>query len=123
MRRGPRGAPQARNLSQPVTVRFVGDPVGYALTRATFDHDAPGMSGEAGHVYAGELGCAERTFNGTIASPQPALDSGGVLAVAGGTRAVYRNGPDDYSSMPSGAAGDVFLDARARALATQVASR
>jgi hypothetical protein len=118
-----RGRPVARNLEKPVTVRFPGDPAGMALTRAVFDHDAPGMSGEAGHIYAGEVGCAERSFNGYATTPQPALDRTALLAVPGGTNAVFQNGPQDYASKPSSADGDVFSDARYRALARKAALR
>lgn len=113
----------ARNLVQPVTARFVGDPAGMALTRATFDHDAPGLNGLAGHVYVGDVGSAERSFNGYANQPQPALDRTALMTVRAGTPAVFVNGPADYSALPSSADGEVFTDARYRALATKAAMR
>lgn len=118
-----RGRAIARNLVQPVTARFFGDPAGAALTRATFDHDAPGMSGRAGHVYVGEKGCAERTFNGYAHQPQPILDGTLMMTVRQGTPALFSNGPSDYSSLPSSADGELFTDARYRALATKAMMR
>lgn len=118
-----RGRAVARNLVQPVTARFVGDPAGSALTRATFDPPAAALQARSGqHIYAGDVGSMERAFHGYAASPQPVL-AGRVMTARQGTPVVFVNGPNDYSSMPSTEAGTTFLDARYRALATKLASR
>jgi hypothetical protein len=112
-----RGA-RARNLLKTVTVRFTGDPAGWAITRAAFDHDAPGLSGRIGHITIGDKGAPERSFNGDAGNAQPLLaPARAILAVPGGTSAVFENGPADYASMPASADGLVFSDARYRALA------
>lgn len=118
-----RGAPAARNLVKALTVVFPGDPAGWAITRAVLDRDAPGLSGKEGFIYVGEKGCAERSFNGVVITPQPALDKSQLLVVPGGTNALFQNGPSDYSSMPATADGLVFSDARYRALAAKAAMR
>lgn len=116
--------PQARNLIKQLVVRFAGDPAGWALTRATFDHDAPGMTGQAGFVIVPEKGSMERTFRGYVQhSPQPALAETRMATLPIGTNAIYENGPADYSAMPSAYGGEVFADARYRALAMKQAMR
>jgi hypothetical protein len=97
---------------------FVGDPAGEAITQGALSGITPALAGRAGYVYLGEEGAAERTFNGVTRNPQPVLEAK-QFTMPHGSRATYTNGPNDVSNVPSSAAGQVFLDARYRALAAR----
>lgn len=120
IRRGGRDAPKARNLARPVATRFVGDPAGEALTEGVLRGVTPSLAGRAGFVLVGDESSAERAWHGANATtPQPAL-AARQFTLPQGTPAVYLNGPHDIGATISAQGGQVFADARYRALAARM---
>lgn len=117
-----RPRPAARNLTRPTTVVFPGDPAGRAITAGVLKAITPGLRGGSGHITMGDPGSAERAFYGYTDTPQPVLEAR-VAALPQGTPAIFTNGPNDVTSVPSAQGGSVFLDARYRALATTLMTK
>lgn len=108
------------NLVRTVGVRFVGDPAGAAMTSSLQRVYGRGLNGGTGHIYVGDVGSAERSWNGaTPATAQPGLlPKNSQLATP--LTSVYRNGPTDLTNSISAQAGAIAIDARMRALANRV---
>lgn len=108
------------NLAYTVGVAFVGDPAGAALTSGIQRVYGQGLNGGTGTIYVGDVGSAERSWNGALpTTPQKGLmpkNSG----LATPMSSVYRNGPTDLTNSISAQAGGIAIDARMRALANRV---
>lgn len=115
--RNPRGVV---NMVRTIGVAFVGDPAGAAMTSGLQRVYGRGLNGGTGSIYVGDVGSAERSWNGAL----PTTPQRGLLPKNSGLatpmRNVYRNGPADLTNSTSAQSGAIAIDARMRALAARV---